>query len=145
MRFCSYQRTASANSAEAGWLIRRASPPENVSLDAALDVLPRFERDGPGFDGIDATLNLSGPCRFGVWICRTIEACQQFRGQLGADFRAQAKSVSEEGFGCLGHGFDLTSGYAANTRLEPAASSSCARIRTTMCRGSIAARYADTE
>ena len=72
MRFCSYQRTASANSAEAGWLIRKGSPPENVSLNAALDVLPRFERDGAGLDGIDAPLNLSGPCRIGVRICRTI-------------------------------------------------------------------------
>jgi hypothetical protein len=34
--------------AEAGWLIRKGFTAENVSLDAALDVLPRFERDGPG-------------------------------------------------------------------------------------------------
>ena len=91
---------------------KRASPPENVFLDAALDVLPRFERDGAGVDGVDSSLNLGGPCRFGVGICRTIQARQQFCGQLSSDLWAQSKRVGEESFGCFGHGFDLTSRYA---------------------------------
>jgi hypothetical protein len=45
---------------------------------------------------------------------RTADPNGQFCRQFSSDFWAQSKSVGEQGFGCLGHGVDLTLGYAGS-------------------------------
>ena len=86
------------------------SPAENFFLDSALDVCPGFQLYGAGLDRGNAALNLQGPRRVGVRVCRTIQARQKFSGYLRAGLEVEAQGIGKNGFSGLGHKTDLTPG-----------------------------------
>ena len=88
----------------AGELVRmEGSPAEDVSLDAALDLVPRLENRRAGFDGPDTTFDLFGPLGFCVGVRGAVEAREQLRGEFGTGLFVEAQCVGQNCCGRLGH------------------------------------------
>ncbi len=97
-----------------------ASPAEDVSLDAATDLIPGLENGRARLDGRHSPLYLGGPLGLGIRVGRSVEAGEQFGGQFGP-------SVFVEGIGqhrgcSLGHHKPiLRLDTPPNKRLQPTA------------------------
>jgi hypothetical protein len=98
-----------------------ASPAEDVAFDASSHVVPRLERDAPGLDGLDTSLDLSVPSRCGIRLRGTVQACQEFSGELGTGVVIEPESLGQHRAGRLRHRSILRLGAPANNRLLPAA------------------------
>jgi hypothetical protein len=86
-------------------------------LDAPLHSRPGFKLNCSGFYGSDAMLNLDIPCRFGIGVCRTVQAGQEFRGKLGAGLWFQAQGVGEHRLVGSEHALILRLALSANKQL----------------------------
>ena len=74
-----------------------ASPAEDISFDAAPDLIPRLESSRTGFDGGHSPLDLDGPLGLGIWIDRPVQTCDQFGGQFGPSMLVETQGVGQHG------------------------------------------------
>ena len=70
------------------------APTEDLALDPAFDVVPRFELDGSGLNGLDPPLDFRGPRGFGVRVRGTVQALQELGCQFGARVNVEADGLS---------------------------------------------------
>src|SRR3990172_8504777 len=104
--------------ARPGCFGRRASPPEDLARDSALDVVPGLQRLGSRFERLDAPLNFCGPGLFSAGIGRAVQTGQQLSCDFSASFCIEPEGVNEHGFSSFGHGLILPFGLPLNKRLH---------------------------
>ena len=99
-----------------------ASPAQDISFDSAPDVSPGLESRCAGFDGGHPPLNLGGPLGFGIRVGRSVQAGEQFGGQLGPGMFVQTQGVGQNRGSWLGHDEPIVRlDRPPNKRLRPTA------------------------
>jgi hypothetical protein len=80
-----------------------ASPAEDISFDAAPDIIPGLERRRASFDGGHSPLYLSRPLGLGIWVGRSVRAGAQFGGQLGPSMLVETQGIGQDSGCSLSH------------------------------------------
>ena len=73
-----------------------ALPAEDISFDATPHVAPGLQRRRAGFDGGHPPLYLGSPLGFGIRVGRSVQAGEQFGGQLGPSMLVETKGVGQD-------------------------------------------------
>ena len=79
-----------------------ASPAKQIGLDSPLHLVPRFEPDRAGLDGLNPPVDFGVPGTFGIRVRRAVEAGEEFCDEFGAGCKIQAECIRQHGLGALG-------------------------------------------
>ena len=86
---------------QVGWCAAATSPPENLLLNATLDVFARLQLRRTRFDICHSPVDFGRPSGLRIRVDRPVETGQQLGCNLGAFMAVQAEGFGEDRLGTL--------------------------------------------